>query len=87
MTIEHVCDICRKTGGVENFGFATDIHSEGNCKYLCEYVNYDICGECMKGIHRDYVYNLEGLSKEKLVEFNKLFIKIVKFHTIRNTEK
>jgi len=87
VTIEHFCDICGKIGGVENFGFATDIHNEGNCKYLGEYVNYDICGECMKGIHRNHLYELECLSKEKLVEFNKLFIKIIKFHIVRNTGK
>lgn len=85
MTIEYVCDICRKTGGVENFGFATDIEvaPPDDHKYLKQYINYDICGDCMKMIHRDFMYELETLNREKLVEFNRMFVKIAKFHISR----
>lgn len=87
MTIEHVCDICRKTGSVENFGFATDIEIQSNYKYLVKYVNYDICGDCMKMLHRDYAYELESMDKDVLINFNKLFVKLIRLNTVKNREK
>jgi hypothetical protein len=87
MNTETKCDICRKTGGVENFGFATDIEIQNNYKYIVKYVNYDICGDCMKMLHRDYVYELEMVNKDVLINFNKLFVKLIRLNTVKNKEK